>query len=1139
MNHITSLTTVTKIRRCMEALPSNYEEAYRNTLERILKQEPARVELALKTLTWVCHSKRPLKMTELQHALAIEDGIKSISSEDLESTKTILSASLGLVVLSTTDGTVAMIHPSAKSTLRGNQNFLKREPDLAVAQDCLTYMSLSEMTKGPCDSLSNLESRLKSLPLLGYTTRFYGYHVKDVEGPCLSRLLLFLKHEKLRAASWQILHFIVSPDHALAARLFDSIPSQASAFHAVAYWDFSEALTSLIQGRDRQIEVNNHDSHGWTPLHWAASMGHCSLIQTLLGCGALIDPVDSTLWTPLFWAVVKGHDMAVRELLRRNANRYHLDSHGMNPMHWAINTRQHAIIELLLEESLDNADMPKSMRSCNSTTSVRPAREFSVVEAKSALNISKSVYQLAAETSDTEAFMALIQADSKYNSPELRGNKEARSGYFATESLFQNLWRSRKGDYVFWRTERSPFSALGKKILQHSIQTGNLDVTNTLLDLRETLNIDINEDDVSEFGQNGRNYLHLAASGRHPAILTALISKGADVSKRDRYGATPLHYACQLGSPEVVKQLLAAGELNIDAPDEDRKTPLMYFLASGGWRTATDPRQNLEICRGLLGRGASINHRDNFGNTPIHCTMQTWDPMLIKLLLESGADINVANTRNETPVYKLAAAKTKVRRSFYRSRELRYTSRALTDDFREHTIPQQFIDATIDLVLESSEVTNLDKLSSSERQRFSSPFMLALDSHHWRLAHRLRELGAKFRATNYLSSLLLSAAKAGVPEFVKLLIENGAEVGKPEYSPFDGPRETLLLYTIRQVADASTPVTRSELSNREEEFRTGDFISVIQILVQAGDDIHYSRHGENALHVGARLGVGREIIQTLLEAGADPYLLNGDGLDSFELALISGDDEGMSYLLNYAKRYPRTSHWLHILADTNLPQTATVTQQFVQALAETSSVDKKDRNGHTILFHAAGAGNRDLVEAVLRKNANVNAADYYGWTALHEAVWKNSAEVVEILLKAGAEVNKTVTKLGPESWERGENITALHISLEKQINSRYLRPEQPSAAVVQLLLNHGADLNISMTLCNTGVQTTTPIRLLLNAVIFWHDPDMMDWVSKVLDIVQLLVDRGADVSGIAELVELKYVLQFEGHEALWEILRKA
>ena len=204
MDHITKIK---KIRQCLLSIPTNEQDAYQTTYDRILKQGPGLKELALKTLIWVCNVKRPLKMIELQHTLAIEDDMQEIDFEDLESPDTILSACLGFLVFSEAEETVDIVHSSARIFLPKIFDRMNNNSHQTIGLACLAYMSTPEMTKGPSSSLEQFSRRLKDQPFLSYSAQFYGYHVQLVELQCKAELSRFLEHDEIRQAAWQILNF--------------------------------------------------------------------------------------------------------------------------------------------------------------------------------------------------------------------------------------------------------------------------------------------------------------------------------------------------------------------------------------------------------------------------------------------------------------------------------------------------------------------------------------------------------------------------------------------------------------------------------------------------------------------------------------------------------------------------------------------------------------------------------------------------------------------------------------------------------------------------------------------------------------------------------------------------------------------
>ncbi|KAI7975642.1 hypothetical protein EIK77_003997 [Talaromyces pinophilus] len=183
MDHITSLTTIKKMRQALESPPVDYKEAYGRTMERIAKQNAGRKTLAVKVMVWICYTKRPLTLEELQQALATEDGEEEIDPENVESARSLLSCCLGLVVLSKADLTLGMVHETAMNFVRATDIVHDVEPNLLISQTCLTYLSVKPMREGFCEKIEDLQSRLQHLPFLNYAAHFFGQHLKATTKP--------------------------------------------------------------------------------------------------------------------------------------------------------------------------------------------------------------------------------------------------------------------------------------------------------------------------------------------------------------------------------------------------------------------------------------------------------------------------------------------------------------------------------------------------------------------------------------------------------------------------------------------------------------------------------------------------------------------------------------------------------------------------------------------------------------------------------------------------------------------------------------------------------------------------------------------------------------------------------------------
>ena len=154
--------------------------------------------------------------------------------------------------------------------------------------------------------------------------------------------------------------------------------------------------------------------------------------------------------------------------------------------------------------------------------------------------------------------------------------------------------------------------------------------------------------------------LGVASENRRIDIIKLLLENGVDIENKDRYKRTVLNRASRRGYIEVVKVLLDSGA-KIETKDKDKTTPLI-------WASKCN---HLEVVKLLLESGANVNTNEGkskytsenswtqtngiytdknlIGGTSLIYASHNGYIQIVKILLESGANINITDCYGKTP----------------------------------------------------------------------------------------------------------------------------------------------------------------------------------------------------------------------------------------------------------------------------------------------------------------------------------------------------------------------------------------------------------------------------------------------------------------------------------------------------------
>ena len=278
-----------------------------------------------------------------------------------------------------------------------------------------------------------------------------------------------------------------------------------------------------------------------------------------------------------------------------------------------------------------------------------------------------------------------------------------------------------------------------------------------------------------------------------------------------------------------------------------------------------------------------------------------------------------------------------------------------------------------------------------------------------------------------------------------------------------------------------------------EAAEKGDAKTVERLLKKDPSLVNARRFGPGWSPLQLAAGGGhRKVVALLLEAGApmeDGAIRDaaaGGHIDIVELFLARGVDiNGPANMIEGAVSGGRTVmvQWLLAQGASVQGKPGSMRPLDIAAsgghkamvellLAHGARADAKDENGHTPLSSAALGGNTDIAELLIQRGAKVNDATTRGVTPLMRAADSHSVGTVKLLLERGADVNARDSKQNTALFyalRRRLTGTAEERAEIQQLGGESARKngeevwvvvlKRRRAAVVELLLAHGADVN--------------------------------------------------------------------------------
>ena len=406
-------------------------------------------------------------------------------------------------------------------------------------------------------------------------------------------------------------------------------------------------------------------------------------------------------------------------------------------------------------------------------------------------------------------------------------------------------------------------------------------------------------------------------------IVTLLLKHGADVNAQTTTFRSSLHLAEYRGELKVA-QIILDYMPDVNSQDGDGRTPLHILLEC----ETNNEDGALNHARLLFERGAEVNRRDKHEQTL--AMVRDWF-QLAQILLEKGADVNVASYNGKTPLHILLECR-----------------RINEDEALNHAR----------LLFErGTEVNKRDKQKQT-------PLHLTMVQDWFQLARILLEKGADVNEASYNGKtplhILLECRMINEDEALnhaRLLFERGAEVN-------------------RRNKNDETPLHLA--------MRWGQFKLAGLLLEHGADVLVENKQGEMPLHILSKRWTCKEDdvlyhARLLLERGAKVNRRDKDGNTPLLLAMMWGRFAlARLFLQRGADANAEDNNSttpLHLLSQSRIRDQGDALDIIWPLLQHGASVKRRDKNNRTPLLLAIGRDWFKLARILLEQEADTNAKD--------------------------------------------------------------------------------------------------------------------------------------------------------------------
>lgn len=775
--------------------------------------------------------------------------------------------------------------------------------------------------------------------------------------------------------------------------LMDALIAAASSGH--------EELALHIFSHVQKKKSAGSDTFEWPPclLYRAAWLGMDKFAMALLEAGCSPEPggpmAGKPRMSPLHQATRHGHIATMEALLLHGADTSFTTALDRSILFTAANSGQDEVFKTLFEKGkVDVMGVDEFKK-----TPLNHAAYWGMTAAiKSLLRIGADPYDNQNLASSDIGWLPLVQSASQGRTESVR--------ILLDSDADPNQPGPGRIDTVLWYAAINGYPQIVRALLEkdadpnhHLLQPPILVELVRSADIPAPMKVEL-IDLMVEFGARvdaasglGKTALMYAIEAGVDSVVARLLELGASVDAEDEDKQRPLHLAAIQGS-ETILNLILANNPGLDCLDTWGRTPLSYAIKFAN------------LVRILLEKGANPDLTEFSGFTPLAVSAEEGHSDTVVALLEYGAQVNLQTDAGSGG----------------------WTALCIAAEFDHPEIVKLLVDAGALLSLKNHE-------------GIIPLHMATLSTARVLLQHRKRfniDQPDDFKMTPLHRAVWWSQSL----EYVKLLIDSGANLNLQDHNgdtPLEtavclGKSEVVKILLQEQDCDKST-VSKTGRSPLHSAAALNESLEIVKLLVESGADVNQvgrSDVGPSLQAACQNAKTGKEIIEYLLEHGADLHAQAGTRGFAISSAALRGTPETISLLLqrgatvNVKDGMGRTP--IHVSCAGGV-----LNFQEIYKAGGNQNLRDKDKLKRTVFHWAAQHGVPDVLESLVAEIGTdlVNEPDVDGWTPLLWACWpgrlkaadsgdddqpeQRQARVFRILLQNGARPDVT-GRIGDSVW---------------------------------------------------------------------------------------------------------------------------